>query len=85
MVFGKDFQVWDRHDQDDFTFTKSNLDGTERLLVFLSFSDDMQPLHYPTGLANVQKELLIVENQLTIGLDSSLCNRNSLDGWGGRV
>jgi len=42
-----------------FTFTKVHPDGQEKILVFLNFSDEEQPLHYPTGLESVHKELLI--------------------------
>jgi len=60
MVFGQDFSVWDFHDPDVFTFTKTHPERHgEKLLVFLSFSDEVQPLHYPTGLENVKKELLV--------------------------
>ncbi|KIX03649.1 uncharacterized protein Z518_07202 [Rhinocladiella mackenziei CBS 650.93] len=59
MVFGQDFHVWDYFDRDVFTFTKTRPDGREKLLVFLSFSDEVQPLHYPTGLEKVRKELLV--------------------------
>ncbi|OCT46397.1 Alpha-glucosidase [Cladophialophora carrionii] len=60
MVFGQDFSVWDFHDQDVFTFTKSHPDRHgEQLLVFLSFSDEEQPMHYPQGLENVKKHLLV--------------------------
>lgn len=59
MVFGEDFHVWDRFDQDVFTFTKTHPDGRAKLLVFLSFSDHEQPLHYPTGLENLPKELIV--------------------------
>ena len=59
-VFG-DFDVWDKHDLDVFTFTKSNeKDGMakKRLLVFLSFSNEDQPLHYPTECKGRPMELL---------------------------
>jgi len=60
MVFGQDSSVWDFHDQDVFTFTKTHPEWHgEKLLVFLSFSDEVQPLHYPTGLEEVKKELLV--------------------------
>lgn len=59
MVFARDFVVWDRHDQDVFTFTKTHTDGTQKLLVFLNFSEDDQPLHYPTELERCHKELLV--------------------------
>lgn len=59
LVFGNDFQVWDRHDQDVFTFTKCHPTSGEKLLVFLSFSDEIQPLHYPGWAKNAEKELLI--------------------------
>ncbi|OAL38631.1 hypothetical protein AYO20_02281 [Fonsecaea nubica] len=62
-IFGRDFHVWDPYDQDVFTFTKTHPDGDRKLLVFLNFSDDTQPLHYPPGLgldgAAVTKELLV--------------------------
>jgi len=60
MVFGQDFSVWDFFDQDVFTFTKTHPERhREKLLVFLSFSDEVQPMHYPTGLEGVKKELLV--------------------------
>jgi len=60
MVFGRDFRVWDHFDQDVFTFTKAHpTDDHQKLLVFLSFSDDEQPLSYPPGLDKAHKELLI--------------------------
>lgn len=59
MVFGQDFHVWDHFDQDVFTFTKTHADGRQKILVFLSFSNHEQPLHYPTGLEAVHKELLV--------------------------
>ncbi len=60
MVFGQDFSIWDPHDQDVMTFTKSHPERHgEKLLVFLSFSDEEQPLHYPTGLEGAKKELLV--------------------------
>lgn len=45
--------------QDEFTFIKTRSDPHEKLLVFLNFSDDEQPLHYPTGLEGLHKELLV--------------------------
>lgn len=59
LVFGTDFEVWDRHDQHVFTFTKSHPTTSEKLLVFLSFSDEVEPLHYPTWARDAEKELLI--------------------------
>ncbi|EHY60661.1 Alpha-glucosidase [Exophiala dermatitidis] len=59
MVFGEDFTVWDYFDQDVFTFTKTDVKAGQKILVFLSFSDELQPLHYPTGLEHVHKELLV--------------------------
>jgi oligo-1,6-glucosidase len=59
LVFGQEFEVWDRHDQDVFTFTKNHPTTGEKLLVFLSFSDETQPLHYPSWAKGVDKELLI--------------------------
>ncbi|EXJ90808.1 hypothetical protein A1O1_03913 [Capronia coronata CBS 617.96] len=59
MVFGQDFTVWDYFDQDVFTFTKTDPDGAQKILVFLSFSDEVQPLHYPTGLESAHQELLV--------------------------
>ncbi|EXJ82663.1 glucan 1,6-alpha-glucosidase [Capronia epimyces CBS 606.96] len=59
MVFGQDFTVWDYFDQDVFTFTKTHPDGGLKILVFLSFSDEVQPLHYPTGLDHAYKELMV--------------------------
>lgn len=59
-VFG-DFEIWDHHDQDVFTFTKVNTqNGMEKkkLLVFLSFSDEEQPLHYPPDCKGKKMELL---------------------------
>lgn len=59
MIFGEEFSVWDRFDQDVFTFTKASPDRKEHILVFLSFSDEEQPLHYPSGLEGKKMELLI--------------------------
>jgi glycosidase len=63
MIFGRDFEVWDQYDQDVFTFTKlhpdSDSNSNEKMLVFLNFSDEQQPLHYPTGTEKVKKELLV--------------------------
>jgi hypothetical protein len=61
MIFGRDFEVWDQYDQDVFTFTKLHPDSNinEKMLVFLNFSDEQQPLHYPTGTENVKKELVV--------------------------
>jgi oligo-1,6-glucosidase len=60
MVFSQDFSIWDFHDQDVFTFTKTHPENKgEKLLVFLSFSDEVQPLHYPSQLQDVKKELVV--------------------------
>lgn len=59
LIFGKDFEVWDHHDQDVFTFTKQHPTSGQTLLVFCSFSDEIQPLHWPTKLKNAHTELLI--------------------------
>jgi len=80
MVFGKDFSVWDFFDQDVFTFTKTHPERKgEVLLVFLSFSDEDQPLHWPKGLENVKKELVVsnLEEGAKVG--------DHLTPWEGRV
>lgn len=59
LVFGNDFEVWDYHDQDVFTFTKKHPSSGQTLLVFCSFSDEAQPLHWPTKLKTTAPELLI--------------------------
>ena len=60
MVFGQDFHVWDFHDQHVFTFTKTHPERKgEKMLVFLNFSDEEQPLHYPTGLQDVKMEVVV--------------------------
>ena len=60
-VFG-DFEVWDFLEPDSFTFTKENKAnglGNKKLLVFLSFSDEEQPLHFPPDCKGKEMELLI--------------------------
>ncbi|KAL6249198.1 hypothetical protein RBB50_004261 [Rhinocladiella similis] len=59
MIFSREFEVWDKWDQDVFTFTKTHPDRKETLLVFLNFSHEEQPLHYPTALKDAHKELLV--------------------------
>jgi len=56
MVFGQ-FDIWDPFELDVFTFTKEQ-DG-QTLLVFLSFSDHEQPLHYPHDLKGRPNELIV--------------------------
>jgi glycosidase len=58
-VFG-DFDVWDKNELDVMTFTKSNAKtgNGQKLLVFLSFSDEEQPLHYPKDCKGKKMELL---------------------------
>ena len=58
MVFG-DFDVWDKHDLDTFTFTKTSKKTSKTMLVFLSFSEEQQPLHYPVECKDKKMELLI--------------------------
>jgi alpha-glucosidase len=61
MVFG-DFTVWDMHELDVFTFTKANKkNGMEKqkLLVFLNFSKEEQPLHFPSDCKGKPMELLV--------------------------
>ena len=78
MVFGT-FEVWDRNDTDVFTFVKESgretgsgaaaKDGPQRkLLVFLNFSDDEQPMHWPPGLQDEEgKAKLLVANVDDLG------------------
>jgi glycosidase len=59
-VFG-DFGVWDYLEPHSFTFTKSvsgGGSGSKMLLVFLSFSDIEEPLHYPPECKGKPSELL---------------------------
>ena len=60
-VFG-DFEIWDVLDPDVFTFTKENKTNgfaNKKLLTFLSFSDEEQPLHYPSDCKGKKMELIV--------------------------
>jgi glycosidase len=60
-VFG-DFEIWDFLEPDSFTFTKENKTNglnNKKMLVFLSFSDEEQPLHFPPDCKGKEMELLI--------------------------
>ncbi|KPI39957.1 Alpha-glucosidase [Cyphellophora attinorum] len=60
-VFG-DFETWDFLEPDSFTFTKENKSNgyeKKKLLTFLSFSDEVQPLHFPPDCKGKEMELLI--------------------------
>ena len=61
-VYG-DFEVWDKNDLDVFTFMKVNSkrNGMKRemLVVFLSFSDEVQPLYWPDGCKGRERELVV--------------------------
>ena len=61
-VFG-DFEVWDKNDLDVFTFVKVNSKrngmAKEMLVVFLSFSDEVQPLYWPSQCEGRERELVV--------------------------
>ena len=60
-IFG-DFDIWDVNELNVFTFTKSNAkNGMEKkkLLLFLNFSSEVQPLHYPSDCKGKPMGLLL--------------------------
>lgn len=60
-IFG-DFDTWDFLEPESFTFTKTNASNglqNKKLLTFLSFSDEEQPLAYPPECKGKDMELLI--------------------------